>query len=243
MLALSGCRTGVLAVMLGVFGTGGLAIALRANHRARNWRALLAGVGACVCVGVVVFQSGRESTDRVLAFILKGAKTTEASAGLMLAQSVEASRGAQIQKSIDNLSARPSIRVGFGMSSVDGVDTTARDPIFGLPISAPIEPGFLPIAVPAQVGLLGSAPLIWLLSVLTGMVVSRAPLPAVVLFGGALSVNLGEMVFFSPGGLGVQMWIWIGVTCSALESDSQRSVYRQKPPRDWHRGPWRVRCS
>jgi hypothetical protein len=98
---------------------------------------------------------------------------------------------------------------GFGF----GVDPNSEQSlgafgaqIGGIPLSAPQEQGFLPIATIAQIGIVGS---LFVLPFLVSMYRSaRRDSPEfAALFTVVLGINFGEMIFYSFGGQGLAMWI------------------------------------
>jgi hypothetical protein len=113
------------------------------------------------------------------------------------------SRGFKIEEMMINIRARPMTGIGLGISSdLDNEQMVVRDPYFGIAIMAPVEKGVLPVAIIEELGwplgLLYGAWFLFLLgSAVKGGVVNAAVCTA------ALSLNLAEAVFFSPGGLGM----------------------------------------
>lgn len=96
--------------------------------------------------------------------------------------------------------------VGFGMDEEEEFTKPDSDTLMNLPLSAPVEQSFLPLAVWAQIGLIGSVFVYGLILSLYRKVRRSADPVRAALFLGCLLVNLGEMIFFSPGGLGLGMW-------------------------------------
>ena len=118
-----------------------------------------------------------------------------------------------------NFRKYPFTGVGFGMSSDTGVKNVVKDPYSGLPISAPVELGFFPTATLSQIGLIGSLLLLVFLVILFGPILKNTSIPVIALFWCAFLVNIGEMIFYSTGGIGLQMWLIFGF-CYA---ESQRA--------------------
>jgi hypothetical protein len=131
------------------------------------------------------------------------------------AESIEAgffgSRGVVLDKLFDTISECPLTGVGFGLASLGIEQVVLVDESTGLPVSAPVEQGFFPLAVLAQVGVIGAIPLVWLLVVVFRPVVRHASAPLMVFCWVWFFATFGEMVFFSIGSLGMQMWLVFGL--------------------------------
>lgn len=119
-----------------------------------------------------------------------------------------ASRGTLTQQAVDNFLERPFTGIGFGID-IERAMIITRDPFFGLPISAPIEKGNAFAAALEEVGMVVSAAIFaWLLYLL--LRVSRGGLVALAVFFCALLINIGEALFFSPGGNGLLVLLLVG---------------------------------
>jgi hypothetical protein len=81
----------------------------------------------------------------------------------------------------------------------------------GLPISAPVEKGFLPTAILEEVGIPGALGFLGLFLTLLYRVYRTGDQPWAAVLLTSIFVNLGEALFFSLGGLGLYFWIWIGL--------------------------------
>jgi hypothetical protein len=75
-----------------------------------------------------------------------------------------------------------------------------------IPLTAPVEQGFLPIATVAQLGFAGLALMVPFVLWLYLQARQAAALTAA-LFATSIGVNFGEMIFYSVGGLGMFLWI------------------------------------
>jgi hypothetical protein len=131
-------------------------------------------------------------------FISKGSRLEVAG----LANAYEVSRGALINTMIDNINIYPFSGIGFGIGSNYKEMDVERDSILGLPISAAIEKGVLPVAVLEELGIFGTAAFLawlWLLVRHAG----RNGVTALALVFTTLILNFGESTFFSPGGFGL----------------------------------------
>ncbi len=124
----------------------------------------------------------------------------------------QGSRGDLIQQSWRSFLSNPWLGIGFGISPWLTPADVVYDPVLGLPVSAPEEKGNIVTAMLEEVGITGTAVLAGLLWVLLskqkhiGHNAARAALFA------CLFINLGEMVFFAMGGLGMLFWVVIAVS-------------------------------
>ena len=126
------------------------------------------------------------------------------------------SRGILVSPMVDNIIKQP-MGIGFGVSSCPECMNVVVDPVFGIPISAPIEKGTLPIALMEEVGFFGLLLFcIWVLTIFRIALVNRKLLLPV--FFTILLINLGESMLFSPGGFGMFILIMLGWICASPKS-------------------------
>lgn len=114
--------------------------------------------------------------------------------------------------------------MGFGVYEFGvfgGEERVVR--VFGIPLSAPAEKGFAFTAVLEETGIFGA---LLFYSLLLGMirVAFKDPAPeTAALMLGAVFVNFGEAVIFSPGGLGLYVWIVIGLALAQSRTNASSS--------------------
>jgi hypothetical protein len=114
----------------------------------------------------------------------------------------EVSRGVLYIPILDNIANNPWRGIGYGIASDPNALIIQRDAVFGLPVSASVEKGVMPLVVLEELGIWGfSIFLVWLL--IAFRCALRGGLLALSLFFVVLLINLGEAIFFSPGGLGL----------------------------------------
>ncbi len=215
-IVLSESRTAGAALMLGVTlplfnimifkprSVGSLLLGLRSKR--------MVFVGVISILGIVLAESmliqgfefymtksGRSETNEVL-------------------EAIVASRGVLVYPMLDNIERNPWTGIGFGVASVPSSMVVVGDPFFGLPISASIEKGVLPIAVMEELGIPGFV----LVAAWFWMLIRRATrggfVPFVVITT-ALLINLGESIFFSPGGLGLLLMVLVGWAATSQQSE------------------------
>jgi hypothetical protein len=207
----SGCRTALLAVALSSIATAAsLAAFPRVKRGSRQTVPMLLKIClAGILVSIVLATSTSALSTEFANFIEKGDHN-----------GFGASRVVQVQALLYSINANLLAGVGFGLGPAGVQQETQRDEFTGLPIGAYTEPGFLPLAVMAQVGIIGAVPFTLFLCVLGIPVVKHGEPAVVAMFFTALFVNFGEMIFFSIGGLGLHMWLLIGACLAASAANS-----------------------
>jgi hypothetical protein len=218
------CRTAVLATAASIVVTGLTVVLGRRDgmSRPKPWTVARFCAIVLLIVGAFVYDSSRASAV-VIDFAAKKFSGSGDDVMGLLAGSFQGSRGEQVQRLLNSISARPLTGVGFGLAPMGVTQEVQRDGVWGLPVSAPTEQGFLPLGVLAQVGVFGASILLFFLCKLAAPVVRFAPAPVLALFSTALLLNLGEMIFFATGDLGLQMWLILGL-CHQYIVYTDRSV-------------------
>lgn len=201
---LSGARTGLLAAALAIVVTAVVAMVIRSDWReafsAVVFRPATMGL---VLVGLFILAARWGDVQAGLSeFLLKddGLETVSVTGSL------QESRGKLIAASMANFREEPLTGIGFGIATNYEYFQPTRG-LLGLPVGASIEKGFMPSAVLEEIGLPGAMLTLWLI---LALVIPLARQPDVTLFAvflTALFVNLGEMIFFSIGGMGFFFWI------------------------------------
>lgn len=207
LVLLSEARTAGLALVLGV----GLSVMIAPGLAGQPVKAVLPGlkskrlflVAGLALVGLVL------AADKVGSAVSHYiSKSGRAQATTLLA-AYEGSRGALMERMWDNINERPMTGIGFGIASDAAEMVVERDPLFGLPTSAAIEKGVLPLAIWEEVGLVGLvAVCAWIFVLLRRG--ARGGVAPVAVGLTALLLNMGESTLFSPGGQGMLSLILIG---------------------------------
>ncbi len=198
---LSQSRTGGFAFLL----AGGATVAitaLRSEARIQKTR-LVRGMPLAVlaCVGILVTVPGKFS-ELMDEYVDKGDKT----AGNVI-HAFEESRESLMDRSLYNYRQHPIIGIGFGMPSTEFTDLKT---LYGIPLSASVEKGFLPTAILEETGLIGCVLAIGLLGTICLAQIQTGNMALLWAMLAALLMNLGEAMFFSMGGLGLFVWLTIG---------------------------------
>lgn len=211
LMYLSRGRTGLVSIVLGcILLLGGSLLNENVRIYIRRW---IGDIRTRVVIFVLatIFIVGNSIFIPVIKdFIYKRGSVDS------LWEAFEVSRMHQVLRMLDNIVQNPVSGIGFGLPSFSGsLDRIiVRDPVWGLPISAPTEKGFLPIAVIEETGLIGFFMLtVFIFYILVLILRRNRYKPSVVWMSfTALSVNIGEMIFFSFGGLGLMMWLLLGLS-------------------------------
>lgn len=196
---LSEARTAGLGMLLGLVAAFTVGAISRPRLGGKALSDLLKGrvLGAIVAVSACVIIMGTMIGDLLDSYL---SKRNDVDGGL--ADVYEASRGGLIEDMLQNIEDHPLFGIGFGVSSVPDDMEVVRDPVTGFPLSAAVEKGVMPLAVVEELGLVGAVVVYaWILWLLWGAV--KKGLKPAAIFLTVLFLNLGEMTFFSPGGMGL----------------------------------------
>lgn len=131
-----------------------------------------------------------------------------------IAEAFIESRGFLMLRMFNNIVEHPFLGIGFGVDSFPETMAIVVDPVLGVPISAPVEKGVLPLAIIEEFGMvMGGVIFIFLFMALCRGY--RAGLWGMSLVFFTYFVNMGEAMLFSPGGMGLLV---ITIFCGVLAS-------------------------
>ena len=212
MVVMSGARTGGFALAIGV------SVMLIVRSRGRLVALIRYVVKARVVLLVVTVGSVLTLTGGVLQYIEKRPDVTVDRS--TATEIYVRSRGVVILAMIRNILEDPVVGIGFGVpSSRENVART--DGLLGIPTSARVEKGVMPLAVLEEVGVFGLGLVgIWLWMGFRRSV--RNGPSAVAVMVTTLAVNLGESILFSPGGTGLLFMVAIGWAISGSRWTASR---------------------
>lgn len=202
-MALTHSRTSFGALFVGLATTIGLTFVMSRRGyirlRMNVSRFVLVGGLAMAAVGGVLLDmyTGNTVTKAVVAFANKGGGSEE----LDIDQALS-SRKAVVQLSWNNFLQSPLIGIGFEVSTSEFFRQNAS--IF----YAPIEKGFLPVAVLEETGVIGTFFFVVFLLAYLRHLARRLNIPGIAMFLTFLAVNCGEAMFFAVGGHGAFGWLW-----------------------------------
>jgi hypothetical protein len=216
LIILTRARTGAFAAGFAV-ALVMLARALGRRHaqQARLGRPMLiAGLVGAAILAVALTTGG--VTKFVSAFAYKNAQQRN------LGGAFYESRGGGVLAEWQHFRNSPWLGNGFGVYP-DGKFPAGVVTLWGIPISAPIEKGFLPTAILEEAGLVGAAALALLIAWLARRAWRTHELRWRAMFIACLAVNVGECIFLSPGGIGLLSWLLMGLSLSAYRAGAALS--------------------
>jgi len=201
----------VAGVASGVFlgPASALVDRLRYRPKVQAYRVLAASLlvlMGTLATGGIVVKAVTEFIDKY--------NRTDANATSFLG-SLYSARSGLITLMMESVGRHPMTGIGFGVPTEGGLSTAVvNDPIFNLPVMATAEKGVLPIAMLEELGYpLG---ILWFLYLAWLFILAAKGGPAMLgAFSAAMTVNLGESVFFSPGGMGSFVLVIVGMSVTA----------------------------
>lgn len=217
-------RIAVVAVALSLLITIVIAMISRSDWRGkfiRIFRNPLVITTFLIILFLGIFQ-GELVYDAVRDYV--GKSYFQDSESIDIIDGFNRARGRQIVDSWQNFVENPIWGIGFGIASDKELSIFAEQTSLGIPLSAPVEKGFLPTALLEEGGILAAMPFVLLILSLSRPVFKFADLPAAWLFFCAILVNCGEMIFFTPGGLGLYTWLAIGFVLHECKRAAVNSV-------------------
>jgi hypothetical protein len=208
MIYFTRSRTALGAILLcGIAYTVEIFIRGRKSSRVRFFSIIPISITFLgIILALMIIPSFREG---IAMYIRKGNMESFSSAEQRLAVLSLATRGAQITNDLDIIAEHPMLGYGFGVSpdSAWYLDSN-NEQFLGIPLSAPIEQGFLPLATIAQIGVVGSLFIIPFLFSMYRSARRSSPEDAA-LFVAVIGINFGEMVFFSFASMGGLVWVML----------------------------------
>lgn len=164
-----------------------------------------------IIIGIPTLFLLEDSTELMRQFFLKRTPQSD------LIDSFGESRGHLIRKSLDNFFQNPLTGIGLGINSDFNFNSAQLSGKLDIPFSAPTEKGFMPTAILEELGVLGGVLTLCYLIIITLKIPFSNSNNYAWLYFATLSINFGEFIFFSFGGLGLFQWLLIGF-CSTLDN-------------------------
>ncbi len=216
LVLLTRARTGAFAIAcaVGVVMLGRMLSRRRAQQAALARPVLLVTL-ACLVLGGAGLATGAVSKF-LTGFAYKGSLGEQHSLGGAFYES----RGGGIVQEWHHFLDSPMIGNGFGVYP-DGRFPAGVVRFAGIPLSAPVEKGFLPTAILEEGGLLGAGCLVLLIGWLSRSAWRALDLRWRALFVACLAMNVGECVFLAPGGIGILDWLLVGLAIAAHRTPMQ----------------------
>ena len=215
-----GAGAGIVVVMMS------RALGRRRKGQATLGRPILITCLACGALAVLAVTTGQVSkifTD----YAYKGSKGTAQN----LNQAFYDSRGGGAIGEWNDFLQKPLLGNGFGVYP-DGSFPAGVTYFYGVPISAPIEKGFLPTAILQEGGALGAGLLTLVIVLLWRRAWRNTDLRWRAMFVACLAINAGECVFMSPGGIGMFDWLLLSLAMFSYRTNPPPAVTLQPLPGD-----------
>jgi hypothetical protein len=213
LVLLSEARTAGFAMVLGLVGSAFMSPRFAGVSYARMVPGLLSKRIQFVWVGVflAILVAGPIFFVPITKYLLKRTESTS------FLEAADASRGDLVKRMLVNIEQSPFTGIGFGIGSNPTEMVVDRDPVLGLPLSAQVEKGVMPVAVVEELGIFGAiAAFAWFMLVLRKGARSGVRQFAVIIT--LILVNFGESMFFSVGGMGMLLLI---LTTGAVTQGAQ----------------------
>lgn len=203
-VVMSESRTAILSLILGFFTLFFLFFKSQ-KKRGLIYAAVLAPI---FVVGLSLMQldegKGMKFSSEIEDIAFKGYEAESLGEGFYL------SRGHILEGSFANIKDNWFLGIGFGIPSNKDLSGAVYDPVFGLPISLTVEKGVALVALFEEAGLPGFIIFIlFLMSLFKAMLKASNYIVAIPVLVAILSVNIGEAVLFSVGGVGFFHWLII----------------------------------
>jgi hypothetical protein len=184
-------------------------VSRRVSGHANIGRPVLIFAALAVAVTAIGLSTGK-FTEFVTDFAFKGTQKENRDLGAAFYDS----RGGGVLAEWNNFLRQPILGNGFGVYP-DGKFPSGVVMFAGIPISAPIEKGFLPTAILEEGGLTGATTLTLLIVWLSRRAWRNWDWRWRAMFVACLGMNFGECVFLSPGGIGMFDWLLLGLAMAS----------------------------
>tara|TARA_B100000035_G_scaffold313188_1_gene326346 strand:+ start:16218 stop:17606 length:1389 start_codon:yes stop_codon:yes gene_type:complete len=131
-------------------------------------------------------------------------------------EAYQLSRGPLYEPMFNNIKENIFTGLGFGIASDPQIMRIKYDPIFNLPISAPVEKGLVPLMVFEETGIIGFAIFsYWILTLIIRA--KNNGITSMLLVICIILLNMSEGTLFSPGGMGMLNLILITSTAYRIK--------------------------
>lgn len=231
LIYLSQARTGMLGCAISI-GICFSIVVIRGGRLATH----AVSKGAIIFISglsmLIVSGGGQSPLVEMGRSILQKHTTRDLDFSVNTLEAVLSSRADQIEGQLQTFRENPLTGIGFGIQNVSQGEAQDVATVMGIPLSSPTEPGFLPIAVLAQVGLMVGGTFFIAMIMMMVRVIPSDRVDVIGLFTAVVMVNLGEAIAFSFGGLGLYMWMCVAIC-----------IRQQRVARGIRGGDWKASCA
>ena len=210
LVLLTRARTAAFATIFAV----GVVVLTRMLARRRVQQASLGRPLLVMSIVAVVVTGLALATGEVSRFVTHFAYKGTEKETHNLGSAFYESRGGGVLAEWRHFQDSPLLGNGFGVYP-DGKFPSGVVEFAGIPISAPVEKGFLPTAILEEGGIVGAGSLAFLIVWLGRYAWRSNDLRWRAMFIGCLAINIGECVLLSPGGIGILDWLLMGIALTA----------------------------
>jgi hypothetical protein len=226
LIVLSKARTAGFGAGVGVM----VVVMSRVLGRRRLGQAKLGKAVLITCLACGVLAVLAVTTGQVSKIFTDYAYKGSAGKAQNLDQAFYASRGGGALGEWDDFLQKPLLGNGYGVYP-DGKFASGVQYFDGIPISAPVEKGFLPTAILQEGGVLGGGLLTLVIALLCRRAWRNTDLRWRAMFVACLAINAGECVFLSPGGIGMFDWLLLSLAMFSYRTNPA-AVTLQPSPQD-----------
>ncbi len=128
------------------------------------------------------------------------------------------SRGSAALQQWNNFLKKPLTGNGFGVYA-NGYFPGGIKRVYGIPVSASVEKGFLPTAIFEEIGLIGVIVFAFFFITIILQIIKGSEPRWIAMFFACVYLNAGEAVLFSVGGIGLYYWCLMGL-CLAVSTEN-----------------------
>lgn len=217
----SNCRTAIFASLLAILLSTVIAFFKRADWKKKLFRVTKKPVFIILILVVLVLTIFNSAiiSKRIKGFVYKDT-FTNVFAEKSIYGVIEDSRGFLMERSWLNFKKHPWIGNGFGIASDRDIFSVRTLQYINIPVAASIEKGFIISTLMEEVGLLGLFIFLLFIFNLISPIIKFGDISSMWLFGTAFFISFGEMIFFSPGGLGMHIWIYLALAIHSCSNNT-----------------------
>ena len=179
---------------------------------------------SCILIGVEFFPDN----PAFIAFKQYVWKSGDEGDPIHSGRSALYSRQEKIDQAMDRFRSSPLYGTGFGIDGESDKTVIKLGFLGSIPVSGSSEKGSLLLAILSDTGLLGLGVFAMFIGAYLGGFLKKSRIHLFPLALSVLMINLGESMFFAPGGLGLHVYLMMGFARNQM---LRINVHNQKPGR------------